>query len=448
MYPDKDHLVALFFLQFLVILATARVVGWLGKRFLGQTQVVGEMIAGVLLGPSLFGLLAPQAQAWLFPKVLTGADGAVVMTHGMKTLHPSMAILYAVAQLGLTLYMFVVGMEFDSKLLSTRKASAGLVSAAGMLLPLALGGGAALLLAGQAPLFTEKVSTWNGALYLGAAMCITAFPMLARILREKGIAQTRMGTLALAAGATDDVMAWALLAIVLSVFNQDPTIAVLAIGGGLAYVVFTLTLGKRLLAPLNGWVKKKGLTPPLLAVVLLCLLAAAGLTEAIKLYAVFGAFVLGAAMPRAAPGDPPGESLAAKLTDKLEPFVSTFLLPVFFAYSGLNTEINTLNSPWLWAVAGLLLLAAVAGKGAGCLLAAKLTGETWKDALGIGILMNARGLMELIILNIGLQKGVITRELFAMMVIMAVVTTLMASPLFNWLFPEKRAPQLPLPHEA
>lgn len=441
MHPDKDALVALFFLQLLVILATARAVGWLGKRFFGQTQVMGEMVAGILLGPSLFGLLAPQAQAWLFPKILTAADGSAVMAHASKVLHPSMAILYAVAQLGLALYMFVVGMEFDAKLFSTRKASAGLVSAAGMVLPLALGAGAAFLLHGpDAKLFTDAVSPWNGALYLGAAMCITAFPTLARLLHEKGITKTRMGTLVLAAGAADDALTWGLLAVVLALFSQDISVAVLAIGGGLLYVAFTLTAGRRLLAPLGRWTAKNGLTPGVFAVVLLLVMGAACLTEAIKLYAVFGAFILGAAMPRGA--------LTEKLTAKIEPVVSTLLLPVFFAYSGLNTEINALNNPWLWAVCGLLLLAAIVGKGAGCLLAAKASGETWKDALGIGILMNTRGLMELIILNIGLQKGVITRELFAMMVIMALATTLMASPLFNLLFPRAGKPGLPLPHEA
>lgn len=440
MYPDKDQLVILFFLQLLAILATCRVVGWLGKRFLGQTQTVGEMVAGILLGPSLFGLLAPRAQGWLFPMALTDADGSAVMVHGAKVLHPSMAILYAVAQLGLTLYMFVVGMEFNAKLLSRNKAGAGSVSIVGMAVPLLLGTSCAWLLADQVKLFGDGVKPWAGALYLGAAMSITAFPTLARILHEKGIARTRVGTLSLAAGAGDDAMAWVLLAVVLSVFQGDKTIAMLAIGGGLAYVGFTLTVGRRLLKPLGARAEREGLTPGIMAIVLLALTAGAGITEAIRLYAVFGAFILGCAMPRGA--------LTEKMTDKLEPFLSTFLLPVFFVYSGLNTEIGLLDSPALWLAAGVLLLAAIVGKGAGCLLAAKASGESWKDSLGIGILMNTRGLMELIILNIGLQQKIISRELFTMMVIMAVLTTLMTSPLINWLFPGKHAPDLPLPHEA
>lgn len=449
MYPDKDHLVAHFFLQLLVILATARGVGWIGRRWFGQTQVVGEMLGGILLGPSLFALMNARwlaehlpggwgrfaeavaaAQQWLFPTVLLGADGAPVMAHGAKVMHPSMSILYAVAQLGLTLYMFVIGMEFDAKALAAQRRSAGLVAGAGMVLPLILGGGAAFLLAGHAPLFGPGVGRWGGALYLGAAMCITAFPTLARILDERGMTRTRLGTLSLAAGAANDALAWCLLAIVLSITAGSPAIAVTAIGGGIAYVALTLTLGRRLLAPLDGWVRAKGVTPALMAVVLLCLAAAAGVTEAIKLYAVFGAFILGAAMPR-------GE-LTEKLTGKLEPLVSTLLLPVFFAYSGLNTEIQSIQSPWLWAVALLLLAAAIAGKGLGCLLAARAGGESWRDALGAGVLMNARGLMELIILNIGLQKGLITRELFAMMVVMALVTTLMTSPLLHVLYPKTK----------
>jgi Kef-type K+ transport system membrane component KefB len=412
------ELVVKLFLQLLVIVAACRMFGWIG-RFFGQTQVVCEMIAGVLLGPSLFGLLFPAAQAWLFPTRLTLSDGSSMQ-------HPSMTILYAIAQVGLALYMFVIGMEFDRKLLSNRKHSAGMVSLAGIVLPMALGALAAITLSDDAELFTAGVTSGSAALYMGAAMSITAFPMLARILFEKRISRTSMGTLALAAGATDDVIAWCLLAIVLSVFKGSWTIAVLAIGGGLLYAITTLTLGRRILEPLSARVQTEGgISPTTMALAMLALMTGAYLTDAVGIYAVFGAFIMGVAMPRG--------QFVEQLTAKLEPFVSTFLLPVFFVYSGLNTRIGLLDSAALWGIALLLTLIAIVGKGVGCTLAARLAGEPWREATTIGVLMNARGLMELIILNIGLEQGVITPTLFTMLVLMAIVTTLMASPLFELL---------------
>jgi Kef-type K+ transport system membrane component KefB len=412
------ELVVKLFLQLLVIVAACRLSGWIG-RFFGQTQVVCEMIAGVLLGPSLFGLLFPAAQAWLFPTRLTLSDGSSMQ-------HPSMTILYAIAQVGLALYMFVIGMEFDRKLLSNRKRSAGMVSLAGIVLPMALGALAAITLSDDAELFTAGVTSGSAALYMGAAMSITAFPMLARILFEKRISRTSMGTLALAAGATDDVIAWCLLAIVLSVFKGSWMIAVLAIGGGLLYAITTLTLGRRILEPLSARVQTEGrISPTTMALAMLALMTGAYLTDAVGIYAVFGAFIMGVAMPRG--------QFVEQLTAKLEPFVSTFLLPVFFVYSGLNTRIGLLDSAALWGIALLLTLIAIVGKGVGCTLAARLAGEPWREATTIGVLMNARGLMELIILNIGLEQGVITPTLFTMLVLMAIVTTLMASPLFELL---------------
>jgi Kef-type K+ transport system membrane component KefB len=412
------ELVVKLFLQLLVIVAACRLFGWIG-RFFGQTQVVCEMIAGVLLGPSLFGLLFPAAQAWLFPTRLALSDGSSMQ-------HPSMTILYAIAQVGLALYMFVIGMEFDRKLLSNRKRSAGMVSLAGIVLPMALGALAAITLSDDAELFTAGVTSGSAALYMGAAMSITAFPMLARILFEKRISRTSMGTLALAAGATDDAIAWCLLAIVLSVFKGSWMIAVLAIGGGLLYAITTLTLGRRILEPLSARVQTEGgISPTTMALTMLALMTGAYLTDAVGIYAVFGAFIMGVAMPRG--------QFVEQFTAKLEPFVSTFLLPVFFVYSGLNTRIGLLDSAALWGIALLLTLIAIVGKGVGCTLAARLAGEPWREATTIGVLMNARGLMELIILNIGLEQGVITPTLFTMLVLMAIVTTLMASPLFELL---------------
>jgi len=404
------------FLQLATILAACRVCGWLGRR-VGQTQVVSEMVAGVLLGPSLFGLIAPQAQAWLFPKVAAVGAGAGAM-------HPSMLILYALSQLGLVLYMFMIGMEFNHRLILGRVRHASIVSGAGILVPMTLGALAALALRGDADLFAPHVTPGAAALYLGAAMSITAFPMLARILHEKGIARTRMGTLALAAGSSDDAAAWCLLALVLSYLEGSWLIAGLAIGGGVLYVAVMLALGRPLLRALERGVDAEGrLAPGTLAAGLLVLMLGAYATDTVGIYAVFGAFVAGIAMPR-------GRFTEAAI-GHLDLLTTTFLLPMFFVYSGLNTQITLLDSAALWRIATILVVLSVAGKGVACLLAARLSGEAWRESAAIGVLMNARGLMELIILNIGLQRGVITPTLFTIMVLMAIVTTLMASPLFE-----------------
>lgn len=409
------------FLQLAVILAACRACGWVGRRFFGQTQVVSEMVAGVLLGPSLFGLIAPEAQAWLFPKTLPAGG-----------LHPSMLVLYVLSQIGLVLYMFVIGMEFNHRLILGRVRHASLVSGAGIAVPLALGAVAALTLRGDADLFAPHVTPGAAALYLGAAMSITAFPMLARILHEKGIARTRMGTLALAAGSSDDAAAWCLLALVLSYLEGSWLIAILAIGGGGLYVAVMLLLGRPLLRVLDRGVDDDGrIAPGTLVAGLLVLVLGAFVTDTVGIYAVFGAFVAGIAMPRG--------RFADAAIGQLDLLTTTFLLPVFFVYSGLNTQIALLDSPAIWGVAVILITLAIVGKGVACLLAARVSGEAWREAVAIGVLMNARGLMELIILNIGLQRGVITPTLFTIMVLMAVFTTLMASPLFEVVYGRRAA---------
>ena len=400
-----------FFLQLAVILGACRFVGY-ATRYLGQTQVVGEMIAGVLLGPSLLGWLAPGWQAYLFPK-------------------PTMTVLYCAAQVGLALYMFLVGLDFRIDLIRSRKRSAISVSLAGILTPMALGAAIAYLLRTDTTVFKPEVALWQNMLFLAAAMSITAFPMLARIIRESGMSGTSLGTLALAAGSSDDAAAWCILAVVLASFRSQPAIALLAIGGGLVYAVTMLTAGRRLLARFLDFVETRPrLTGLPLPATLALLMLAAWFTDAIGIYAVFGAFILGAAVPRGA--------FADQLQDKLEPLTVNLLLPLFFVYSGLNTKVNLLNTPRLWAIGLLLLVAAVVGKGVACYFAARWNGEPRREAATIGALMNARGLMELIILNIGRDFGVITDTLFSMMVIMAIVTTLMASPLFELLYGKQR----------
>ncbi len=414
------ELVLKLLLQLTVILITCRLVTIVGRRYLGQTDVVCEMIAGVMLGPSLFGLLAPGVQQWLFPKA------AILLEGGAKIPNPSMSILFAISQIGLVIYMFLIGLEFNTDLIKQRLKSAGLISAAGILAPFALGAIAAFFLYNKGDLFKTGVTPWAAALYLGASMSITAFPMLARMLYERGIAQTHFGTLALAAGSIDDATAWCLLAIVLASLQANASIAALAIGGGIGYTLFSFFVGKPALGIFTRMTKRDGgVTIQTLTLVLIILMFCAWLTDAIRLYAVFGAFILGTAMPR-------GE-FAEQVRDRTEFLTTSFLLPIFFVFSGLNTQIGLVNTPTLWGITILIVAIAIFGKGFACMLAAKFAGENWRESATIGALMNARGLMELIILNIGLEQGIITPTLFTIMVIMAIFTTLMASPIVAWL---------------
>jgi len=409
------------FLQLAVIIATCRVIGWFGKRFLGQTQVFMEMVAGVVLGPSLLGLLWPEAQAWLFPqRLLVGADPQLSVSH------PNMVILYALAQVGLVLYMFVIGLEFDLSLLRGRVRSAGLVSMAGIAVPFAAGAALLPYLLRRPDLFASELSPWVAWLFVGASISITAFPMLARILYERGIASTSLGTLTLAAGSIDDAVAWCLLALVLALFQKSPEIAMWTVGGGLGYGIAMFTLGRPLLRGFERALERRGeLSMDLFTSVVVVLLACAWITDAIGIYAVFGAFICGAAMPK-------GE-LGELLTHRIEQLTTSLFLPMFFVYSGLNTRIALVNSIDLWGVTAIVVCVSIFGKGIACILAARVAGESWRHSAIVGTLMNARGLMELILLNIGLERGVISPTFFTIMVLMAVVTTGMASPLYQLL---------------
>lgn len=409
-----------FFLQLAAILTACRAVGWVARRF-GQTQVVGEMIAGVTLGPSLFGLMPAEVQAcqtWLFPP---------------KSV--SMTIIYAVAQVGLVLYMFVVGVELRTDLLFRRIRSAASVSIAGMVVPFCLGSALAIWFVRDAALFSQGVTIVEAMLFLGASMSITAFPMLARIIYERGLTGTNVGTLALAAGSLDDAAAWCVLAVVLASFKANASIALLAIGGGVAYALVVLLIIRPLLRPLGSATERRGsLSPHVFALILLLLMVAAWYTDRIGIYAVFGAFILGAAMPRGL--------LCRELERMISPLATNLLLPLFFVYSGLNTRIDMVDSWGLWGLTAIVLTIACAGKGLACFAAARLNGESPRDSVAIGALMNARGLMELIILNIGLEKGLITPQLFSIMVMMAIVTTLMATPIFELAYGRENRPRV------
>lgn len=397
-----------FFAQMAVILLTARVVGWLAHKYLMQPQVVGEMIAGVILGPSLFGLIAPDLQALIFPK-------------------ESQSVLYVLSQFAVGLYMFLVGLEFRVDHFRAQMKSAAAVSIAGMAAPFLLAICLTPWLMQQPGLFAERLTVAEATLFMGAAIALTAFPMLARIIKERGIAGTSLGTLSLSAGAFGDAVAWGVLAIVLASFGAGAQVAYLAIGGGIAFALFMLTAGKKLVAPLEPMtVKAGGVTPAILAFAMMAFMLSAFAMDAVGIHAVFGGFLLGCVMPRG--------KFADGVTKQLEPITVAILLPVFFTYSGLHTRLDLVADPWLLFVAFVILLVSIAGKFGACWLAARMTGQDNPTALGIGALMNARGLMELIIINIGLQKGIIGETLFSMLVLMAVVTTVMASPLFELVY--------------
>jgi Kef-type K+ transport system membrane component KefB len=400
-----------FFLQLAVIIAAARIIGWLGQKFLGQPQVVGEMIAGVVLGPSLIGLFFPEMQAALFPKETKN-------------------VLYVGAQLGVGLYMFIVGLSLNLDHFKTKAKSAVGVSIAGIATPFVMAALIAPLLIGVPGLFAEGLSQANATLFLGACIALTAFPMLARIINERGLANTSLGTLTLTAGAFDDAASWCVLAVVLATFGAGAGIAVVAIVGGLAYAAFMLKFGRQLLAPLGRAVEAKGeMSSTVLAITLGLFCLSAFLMDAIGIHAVFGGFLMGVVMPRGL--------FVKEIQRKVEPFVVVMLLPMFFTYSGLNTRLDMVNSFSLIGLALGILAVSIFAKFFACWAAARLSGEDNRTALGIGALMNARGLMELIIINIGLQKGIIGPTLFSIMVLMAIVTTMMAGPLFELVYGRK-----------
>jgi len=408
---NNVQLAVQFFLQIAVILLFCRLVGAVALRF-GQPQVVAEMIAGVFLGPSLFGLLAPEAQTWLFPWDNTQAT------------RDTQSYLFPASQLGLALYMFVVGLEFRTDIVRKRIACSVAVSAAGMITPFLLGGGLAWVLFHHTELFPQRTQLSEAILFLGASMCITAFPMLARIIHFKGLASTTMGTVALGAGAMDDAAAWCLLAVVVASFNHDIGHSLINIGAGLSYVAIVLLIIKPLLKSFESKLIRNGALVEAGMVLCLALMAlGAWFTDLIGLHAVFGAFIMGAAIPRGVITD--------NLIQRIQPLTVALLLPLFFTYTGLNTKITLLNTGFLWAMCAAVIVAAIVGKGVACWAAARVTGLSQHDAIGIGVLMNSRGLMELIIINIGLQRGIISEGLFAILVIMAVTTTLMASPIFD-----------------
>jgi Kef-type K+ transport system membrane component KefB len=407
--------ILLLLLQICVILGVARLVGWVFKK-MHQPQVVGEMVAGILLGPSLLGLVAPGISAALFPP-------------------ESLGYLSALSQIGLVLFMFLVGLELEGKLLRNQGKIALFTSHASIAVPFFLGTVLALLLY---PRFSnDSVSFLHFALFLGTAMSITAFPVLARILSERKMLRTRLGAVTIACAAVDDVTGWIILAgIVLMIrTGADATPAWLTISGVIVYVLVMSFGVRRLLRRLeNNFEKKGGLTQDSLAIILLLVLASSIVTERLGIHALFGAFLMGAIMPK-------HPDFVHALTEKLNDVAVVLLLPLFFAFNGLRTSIGLVSGAANWVFTFLIIAVAIAGKFGGSSLAARLSGMGWREASSLGILMNTRGLMELVLLNIGLDIGVISPAVFTMMVLMALATTFMTSPMLEWIYFSRVVPK-------
>ncbi len=388
-------------LQVSLIVIVARLVGQLFAR-IHQPPVIGEMFAGIALGPSLLGTVWPEFSGFVFPK-------------------DSLTNLGLLSQVGVILFMFVVGMELDVRLLRQKASTALLVSHTSIFLPFLLG------LVSSVYLFKDYAGENAGylsfALFMGISMSITAFPVLARILQDRGLAGTQLGNTAITCAAVDDVTAWCVLAFIVAV-SKSQTLA----SSTLTLVLLVLFVALVLLAlrpVLHRMVEKlpyaanPGRGPVLAA--LLCAFMCALATEAIGIHALFGAFIAGVAMPSQ-------PEFRRFIRERLEYFSTLFLLPIFFAFTGLRTQIGLVSSAADWLVCGLLLLIAVGGKLGGGAVAARITGVSWKESTALGTLMNTRGLMELIALNIGLDLGVFSPKAFTMLVIMALVTTFATGP--------------------
>jgi len=403
------HGLGLLLLQIAVVLLAARAVGWLARR-LGQPQVVGEMAAGILLGPSLLGWLAPGASAALFPP---------------SSLEP----LHALSQIGLVLFMFLVGLELDPKLLRSRGRAAVMISHASIVVPFLLGTALALHLY---PRHSDaSVGFAAMALFLGAAMSVTAFPVLARVLTERNLLATKVGALTIICAAVGDVTAWCILASIVAYVRSGAALGALAVtvAGSLVYAGVMLRGVRPLFARIETYYRTRGrMTPEVMAAVVFLLLASAWTTESLGIHALFGAFLLGAVLPKE-----PG--FVHDLAVRLEDLTVILFLPLFFAYTGLRTSIGLLDDPTLWLDCVLVIGVAVAGKLGGSAIAARFSGLSWREAGALGTLMNTRGLMELVILTIGLDLGVISPVLFVMLVLMALATTIMTTPMLEWIYP-------------
>lgn len=410
---NVQHPLAILLAQIVTIIIVARFFGWMFRK-IGQPSVIGEIIAGIVLGPSLVGMYFPEFSNALFPLA-------------------SLGNLQFLSQIGLILFMFVIGMELDLKVLKNKANEALVISHASIIIPFALGIGLSYFIYYRfAPVGVEFLSF---SLFMGIAMSITAFPVLARIVQERGIHKTRIGTIVITCAATDDITAWCILAAVIAIVKAGSFVSSLyIIGLAFAYVLMMIFVVKPFLKRIGDlYSTKNKLNKPVVAIFFLTLILSSYTTEIIGIHALFGAFMTGAIMPDIA-------KFRAIFINKVEDVSVILLLPLFFVFTGLRTQIGLINDPYLWKVTGFIILVAVVGKFLGSALAAKFVGQNWHDSLTIGALMNTRGLMELVVLNIGYDLGVLTSEVFTMMVIMALVTTFMTGPaldLINYVFKTK-----------
>lgn len=398
---NLTHPLAILLVQIITIILVARVFGWICRK-IGQPTVIGEMIAGIVLGPSLVGTYFPEYSAMLFPK-------------------ESLPNLQFLSQIGLILFMYVVGMELDLKALQNKAKDAVVISHASIIIPFTLGIGLSYYVYTEfAPTGVEFMSF---ALFMGIAMSITAFPVLARIVQERGLHRTRIGAMVITCAAADDVTAWCILAAVIAIVKAGSfTSSLYVIGLSVVYVGIMLYMVRPFLRRIGDlYGNKETVSRPVVAIFFLTLLLSSYATEIIGIHALFGAFMAGAIMPE-------NMRFRSIFIEKVEDVSQVMLLPLFFVFTGLRTQIGLLDDPALWQVCGLIILVAVVGKFVGSALTAKFLGQNWRDSLTIGALMNTRGLMELIVLNIGYDLGVLSAEIFSMMVIMALATTFMTGP--------------------
>lgn len=407
---NASHLNGRVLLAVGVVVVGVRIVGWLMARA-GQPPVLGEITAGIVLGPSVLGLLLPGAESYLFPRQVIGALGIL-------------------AELGLILFVFLIGLELDLAAVRGHGRRVVLISQTSILFPVLLAVPLSLLLY---PSWGADVSRLGFTLFFATALSITAFPVLARLLRETGLLRTRIGVLCLLCAAVNDAMAWCLLAVVVAVVNASgPADVIFTIGCTVALVIVMLTVVRPLLARLTD--------PPLwsvLAVLVLCSWA----SDKIGVNAVFGAFLAGSVMPRES-------DWQHVVQERMEDVVSSLLLPIFFVLVGLSTRIDELTSAGSWLILGVIMCVAVIGKLGGSATAARLAGESWTDAITVGVLMNTRGLTEIVVLSVGLQLGLITSTMFTMLVVMALATTVMAAPALGLLARRRQRARLEVAGDA
>ncbi|KAK6033613.1 transporter, CPA2 family [Ostertagia ostertagi] len=417
------HPLSILLLQIITIICVARILGFLCKK-IGQPSVIGEIIAGILLGPSFAATYFPEFSAFLFPE-------------------KSLGNLQFLSQIGLILFMFVIGMELDLKVLRNKAREAVVISHASIIFPFALGVTLAYFIYAQfAPVNVKFLSF---SLFIGISMSVTAFPVLARIVQERGLSKTKLGTIAITCAAADDITAWCLLAAVIAVVKAGSVLsAFYTILMAAGYVFLMLKIVQPFLKKLGDkYSNKESFSKPVVAIFFITLLLSSYATEVIGIHALFGAFLAGVIMPA-------NTNFRSIFIEKVEDLALVLLLPLFFVFTGLRTQIGLLNDWQLWKICGLIIAVAVTGKFLGSTLAARFTGQNWRESLSIGALMNTRGLMELVVLNIGYDLGVLSPEIFAMLVIMALVTTFMTGPaldLINRFLPGRKKILIPASEE-